>query len=242
MYEASSVVERDDLFNRMLREQWAEQLGRRLDVLAAGCGRAAPLAVPRTEIKVIGIDEDLPVLRRAVERRTDLDTYALGDLRLVPVPPRSFDVVHAEFVLERVRHAELILDRLLAGLRPGGLLLIKMRDRASAYGFLDRILPFWLRRLLWRRFTPPGVTGPLPACYETVTSREGLRSFCLSRGLRISAERIGTGGPALAGPLGGLTRAACALVHLLTGGRLPATHDEVTFVIRKPQNQFARLI
>ncbi|MDF5754797.1 class I SAM-dependent methyltransferase [Spongiactinospora sp. TRM90649] len=243
MYEVTSGVERDDLFNRIIRDQWTEHLGRRIDVLAAGCGRGGdPLTAPRMETRVTGIDEDLPALRRVVESRPDLDAFALGDLRLVPVPPRAFDVVHIDLVLERIRHAELVLDRLIAGLRPGGLLLLRMRDRESAYGFWDRVVPTPLRRLTWRRFTPSGTVGPLPAVYETITSRDGVRSFCLSRGLRISEEHTACAGPALRGTFGGLARLACRLVHSLSGGRRTAAHDEITFVIRKPQNQFARLI
>ncbi|RBQ18703.1 methyltransferase type 12 [Spongiactinospora rosea] len=255
MHEVRSVIERDDLFNRMIRDQWTEHLGRRIDVLAVGCGgggdpfRATETAsgpgaaLPRPmETRVTGIDEDLPALRRVVESRDDLDAFALGDLRSVPVPPRSFDVVHVEHVLERIRHAELVLDRLLNGLRPGGLLMIRLRDRESAYGFWARRVPAVVRRAAWRGFTPSGTVGPLPAIYEPITSRDGIRSFCLSRGLRISEEHTAVGGPALRGPLGGLGRLACTVTDRLSGGRRTSAHDEVTFVIRRPQNQFARLI
>ncbi|MCG5216867.1 class I SAM-dependent methyltransferase [Streptosporangium sp. KLBMP 9127] len=243
MSEMRSVVDRDDLFCRRVRDQWSEQLGRRLDILVAGCGGGgAPPRLPEVERKVTGVDEDLPVLRAVTEHRRDLDTWALGDLRAVPVPPRSFDVVQLEFLLERIEHAELVLDRVLTGLRPGGLLLVRLRDRDSAYGYLDRALPSWLRRLLWRRFAPAGAHGVLPAIYEPVASREGMQSFCLTRGLRITDEFTTVGGPALRGRLRALARYACELVERLSGGRLTADHDEVTFVIRKPQNHFARLL
>ncbi|GLW07307.1 hypothetical protein Misp01_24370 [Microtetraspora sp. NBRC 13810] len=232
----------DDLFIRRIREQWTEQLGRRLDILIAGCGRPDPLRVERMEARITGIDEDLPELRAIVPERDDLDTWALGDLRSVPLPPRSFDVVYIDFLVERIQYAELVLDRILAGLRPGGLLLIRMRDRTSAYGFCDRLLPGWLRRAVWRRFVPQSTVGPLPAVYEPVTSRESLHSFCLVRGLRITDDLRGNSGPALYGPWGGVARSICALVDRLSGGRRTAAHDEVTLVIRKPQNHFARLI
>ncbi|PZG31093.1 methyltransferase type 12 [Spongiactinospora gelatinilytica] len=255
MHEVRSVIERGDLFNRMIRDQWTEHLGRRIDVLAVGCGgggdpfRATEAAsgagyggARPMETRVTGIDEDLPALRRVVETRDDLDAFALGDLRSVPVPPRSFDVVHVEHVLERIRYAELVLDRLLNGLRPGWLLMVRMRDRESAYGFWARRVPAPLRRAAWRGFTPSGTVGPLPAIYEPITSRDGIRSFCLSRGLRISEEHTAVGGPALRGALGGLARLVCKLTDRLSGGRRTAAYDEVTFVIRRPQNQFARLL
>jgi SAM-dependent methyltransferase len=245
MSEVRSLVDRDDLFGRRIRDQWTEQLGRRLDILVAGCGGGGSLSLRQwegMETKVTGIDEDLPVLRAVTEERGDLDTWALGDLRSVPLPPRSFDVVQLEFLLERIEYTELVLDRVLTGLRPGGLLLIRMRDRDSAYGYCDRATPAWLRRALWRRFAPPGAYGCLPAIYEAVTSREGMQSFCLTRGLRITEEITATGGPALYGRLAPLARWACEVVERVSGGRLTTAHDEVTFVIRKPQNHFARLI
>ncbi|MFC7647673.1 class I SAM-dependent methyltransferase [Streptosporangium lutulentum] len=196
----------------------------------------------RTESRVIGIDEDLPALRARMSTREDLDSWILGDLRSVPLSPRSFDVVCVSFLLERIEHPELVLDRLLTGLRPGGLLLIRMRDRMSAYGTCDRLMPSLLRQALWRRFVPPNTVGPLPAVYDHVASREGMHSFCLMRGLMVTDDVFATSGPALSGPLGKLVRAACSVVEILSGGRRPASHDEVTMVIRKPQNHFARLI
>ncbi|WP_214415895.1 class I SAM-dependent methyltransferase [Sphaerisporangium fuscum] len=231
-----------DVFGQRIRELWTEQLGRRLDILVAGCGGGHVLETDRIETRVTGIDEDLPELRAAMERRTDLDARFLGDLRDAPLLPRTFDVVHAPFLLERVHHAELVLDRLVNALRPGGLLLVRMRDRASAYGFCDRFLPSWPRRLLWPRFAPPGAVGPLPAVYEQVASREGIHSYCLMRGLMIAEDYSATSGPALRGPHARLARFTCHLVAKLSGDRLSTAGDEITLVIRKPQNHFARLI
>jgi SAM-dependent methyltransferase len=231
-----------DVFSHRIRELRTEQLGRRLDILIAGCGHGDLVDMERVETRITGIDEDLPVLRASVASRGYLDARFLGDLRAAPLLPRTFDVVHAAFLLERVRHTELVLDRMVNALRPGGLLLIRMRDRASAYGFCDRFLPGRLRRFLWPRFTPPGVVGPLPAIYEQVASREGIHSYCLMRGLMIAEDYSGASGPALRGPHAKLARFACRVVEKLSGDRLPATRDEITLVIRKPQNHFARLI
>ncbi|WP_440100658.1 class I SAM-dependent methyltransferase [Streptosporangium sp. H16] len=242
MSEVRSVVARDDLLSQRIREQWSSQLGRRLDILIAGCGWPEPLDLAQTESRVIGIDEDLPVLRRSTSARKDLDSWALGDLRSVPVPPRAFDIVYVTFLLERIEHPELVLDRLLTGLRPGGLLLVRMRDRASAYGACDRLAPARLRRAVWRRFAPAGTVGPLPAVYEQIASREGMHSFCLVRGLMVTEDISASSGSALHGPLGKLARAACSVVEALSRGSRPASHDEITMVIRKPQSHFARLI
>ncbi|GES06177.1 hypothetical protein Acor_82460 [Acrocarpospora corrugata] len=228
------------VFSQRIREQWNEQLGRRLDILVAGCGRGIPLELDQIEARVTGVDEDRPGLRAATKARADLDSWSLGDLRSVPLVPRSYDVVCVEFLLERIPHAELVLDRMVNGLRPGGLLLIRMRDRKSAYGFLDRKAV--CRGLLWRWLGPADVAGPLPAIYETVSSREGIHAYCLMRGLMIAEDHALTSGPARLGPRGGFVAGLCRTVGGLSAGRLAPDHDEIALVIRKPQHHFARLI
>ncbi|MFC5830514.1 class I SAM-dependent methyltransferase [Nonomuraea insulae] len=239
MSEVRSVALRGDFFGQRVREHCAGQPMRRLDVLVAGCAHDEPLVVEHMETRATGADEDHPAVRRVLEERADLVTWSLGDLRCVPLPPRAFDVIQLSFLLERVRHAELVFDRLLQSLRPGGLVLLRVRDRKSAYGLLDRISPSWLRRLLWRPLVRPGTPGPLPAVYEPLASSDGLHAFCLSRGLMITDDERNTSGPARSGRIG---TAAVALMSSLTSGRFPASHDEITMVIRKPQHHFARLI
>ncbi|GLW97583.1 class I SAM-dependent methyltransferase [Microtetraspora sp. NBRC 16547] len=237
----------DDVFSKKIREQWTEQLGRKLDILVAGCGRASTSIfgdgnMDRFGSRVSGIDEDLPTLRAYATKRDDLDSFTLGDLRNVPIPQRSYDVIFVDFLLDRIRNAELVMDRMSAGLRPGGLMLIRLRDRSSAYGFCDRMLPSWVRRMLWKGFVPAGTVGPLPAVYEPVSSREGIQAYCLMRGLMITEDHARTSGPACRGPRASMVETICRIVDKLSGGRLPAGHDEIIVVVRKPQNHFARLI
>ncbi|MFI7636650.1 class I SAM-dependent methyltransferase [Nonomuraea sp. NPDC049400] len=239
MSEVRSIAQRGDLFGQRVREHWAGLLGRRLDVLVAGCAHDEPLVLERIETRVTGVDEDHPSIRAVLGERADLVSWSLGDLRSVPLPPRSYDVIQVSFLLERVRHAELVFDRLLQSLRPGGLVLLRMRDRRSAYGLLDRITPSWLRRPLWRLCVAPGTPGPFPAVYEPLASSDGMHAFCLSRGLMITEDQRNTSGPARRRKIAG---AAAAAVAKLTNGRYPATHDEITMVIRKPQHHFARLL
>jgi SAM-dependent methyltransferase len=239
MSEVRSVAERGDLFGQRVREHWSGHFRRRLDVLVAGCVHDEPLAPERVETRATGIDEDHPVIRAVLEERADLIAWSLGDLRSVPLTPRTYDVIHLSFLLERVRHAELVFDRLLQSLRPGGLVLLRMRDRRSAYGLLDRFTPSWIRRLLWRSLVIPGTPGPLPRVYEPLASSDGMHAFCLSRGLMITDEERNTSGPA---HTSGMARAAMQAVARLSSGRYPASHDEITMVIRKPQHHFARVI
>ncbi|RKS72061.1 methyltransferase family protein [Actinomadura pelletieri DSM 43383] len=277
-----------DLFSERARQYALEKPLQRIHILEAGCGWGTGLDVGDREHHVTGVDMESPELRAYTCERPDLDTWHLGDLRTVPLPPRAFDIVHASYLIERVPHAELVLDRFVAALKPGGLLLVHLRDRGTAFGFLDRTLPRWMHASGRRRrrrmrpgrgprgaharvpYTPgteagtgPGAaagegngtaerpqpaprpvirTGPPPAIYDRVASRAGMQWYCVMRGLVISEEYTSRQAIDALGAGTGLVALVCRLVSLVSRGRLPADHSDVTFVIRKPENRFARVI
>lgn len=247
----------DDLFVRRITDVAAGDDGKQIRILEAGCGLGQLPRLDGIDCHITGIDYDHPVLRAHTERRRDLDLSMLGDLRSLPLPQRSFDVIYSSWLLQRVRNVELVLDRVVATLRPGGLLLLRTTDRESAYGFCARMLPGWARALYWRwaarrlhsshdhdaraGSTPPS-KGSLPVVYEPVVSHSGIQRYCLMRGLIVmeeyaedySLERFGR----LVRPATWALRAIAALSR----GRLHADRSALIFVIRKPENRFARLV
>jgi SAM-dependent methyltransferase len=231
-----------------LREYVLGGLGRPVSILQAG-GLAplrelglSDLEEGGFDVSVSVVDGDDPLSRQVLHQAGGAyDEVFAGDLRTVSLPMRGFDVVYCGRLLERVTHAELVLDRLISALRPGGLLLIRVADRASASAVLDRRLPGPLRHAIWRRMRP-GVPGPFPAVYEQTASERGIASYALMRGLVIaqrSAERT-----LLAGPprLSSGMRVMCAVISRLSNGRFARDHDELLYVIRKPQDRFARVV
>lgn len=173
-----------DLFSERARQYALEKPLQRIHILEAGCGWGTGLDLGDRDHHVTGVDMESSELRAYTCERPDLDSWHLGDLRTVPLPPRAFDVVHASYLIERVPHAELVLDRFVAALKPGGLLLVHLRDRNTAFGFLDRTLPRWMRAggRRRRRRTRPGraprgaharapypgaATSPSPARYPS---------------------------------------------------------------------------
>jgi SAM-dependent methyltransferase len=292
-----------DLFSERARQYAQEKPLQRIHVLEAGCGWGTGLDLGDHERHVTGVDMESPELRAYTCERPDLDTWYLGDLRTAPMPPRAFDIVHASYLIERVPHAELVLDRFVAALKPGGLLLVHLRDRNTAFAFLDRTLPRWLRtggrsrprpvrapragrsggrggrgpRGAHARVPSPGDervagpeagagaraqtladpapearpaarpvpvvrTSPPPAVYGKVASRAGMRWYCVMRGLVISEEYTSRQAIDALGAGTGVAELLCRLVSALTRGRLTADHSEITLVIRKPENRFARVI
>lgn len=239
----------DAMFAQRVRACAADVDPLPLQILDAGCGRGTvALDLRGIEHRVVGIDHDEPALRAHAAGRSDLAEARFGDLRTVPLPPRAFDVVHCAFLLERSAHAELILDRIMAALKPGGILLLRFHDRGSVYGFCDRLLPGRLRGLVWHRTHRGGPTrwaaGPPAAVYEPIVSASGVRWYATMRGLVIAEQYAvitGTkadGRPATIRP----ARAIRRLVRALARGRLDAGHDSLAFVIRKPESRFARVV
>ncbi len=235
------------LFSRWALGYAGERFGQPVAVLLAGAVTAAGdlgadgLRAAGADLTVGLVDDDQPVTQAAQGSLPRLARCVLGDLRTVPLPQRSFDIVQATLLLERIEHAELVLDRLVGALKPGGLLCLQVRDRDCAAGFLDRVLPGWTRRMIWRRHRP-GRPGPHPAVYERVASARGVQSYALMRGLVIAAQQPlgGLAGGLRPAPRGYL--AAQKAVAALSRGRLTAAHEELLYVMRKPENRFARIL
>lgn len=232
------------LFTRSVIDYAAHRPGQLISVLQFGCvtaGSDLVLAGPdarRYQFAVTMLDEDNAMTRAAVDRQSDLSGVILGDLRAVPLTPRSVDVVHCCRLLERISDTEILLSRLVDALRPGGLLLVRTADRQTAAGFLDRALPRPLRALAWRSLRP-GEPGPYPAVYEPLTSARGLQAFVTRHGLVICGREATS---ALAGQGHPVIGSARALIAAASRGRLSAAHDELGYVIRKPEDRFARVL
>jgi SAM-dependent methyltransferase len=234
------------LFARYTRDYVTGHDGHQITILQAGCTTAdgdlgvSVLRDAGADIAVSLIDDDQPVTRAALAADGSLAGCVQGDLRTVPLPPRSHDIVLCSLLLQRIDHAELVLDRLVAAIRPGGLLLLRFSDRDSSGGFLDRVMPSAARTAVWRK-RRPGQPGPYPAVYERLSSVRGVQAYALMRELVI-AERHALGGlaGALAEPRGFL--AAQKLAAWLSRGRLTAAHEELLYVLRKPEDRFARIL
>lgn len=235
-------------FAEPLRDYAQQSLGQQVSLLQAGC--LAPLrelgigelAEGGFEVSVTAVDADHPLAKQVLhDTGSAYDDVITGDLRTVPIPQRKFDIVYCALLLERVEHVELVLDRLVGALKPGGLLLVRTGDRHSAAGLLDRLLPQLARKAIWSRLYP-GIPGPFPAVYERAVCDHGLASYTLMRGLVITARGAQLTLPRQPAGLSSSVRITRAAISRLTGGRFEDDHDELLYVIRKPQDRFARVV
>jgi len=233
-------------FAEPLRDYVLQSLGHPISLLQAGCLAPlrelgiAELTEGGFEISVSVLDDDNPVARRALkEAQSAYDDVITGDLRSAPIPQRNYDVVYCALLLERVHHVELVLDRLVSALKPGGLLLLRTGDRNCAAALLDRLLPGPARAALWSRFRP-GLPGPFRPVYEKAVCDDGIASYALLRGLVIATRSAELSRPDQPAGLSSSVRIICAAIAWLT--RSTDSHDELLYVIRKPMDRFARVV
>lgn len=210
-----------------------------LRVLEAGCGQRWPIEVPGVDLRITGVDYDADALRLRQEREHDLDEAIVGDLRTVELPAESFDVAYCAFVLEHVEGAELVLDRLLAAVRPGGRLVVLVPNGRSVYGWAANHFPFWVAvgyKKYVEGFKDAGKPGhaPYPTVYDPVVSLAGMRAWAGAHGLWIVEEY---GIDYVLGNFGrfkGIVGAAMTAFTVAGRGRLTATHNNLGFVFEKP--------
>ena len=81
-----------------------EATGRR-SILDVGCGRASPLGLIDLDSYKVGLDFYRPYILKSRESSIHND-YILGDVRLLPFKPKSFDCALATEVLEHLTRQE----------------------------------------------------------------------------------------------------------------------------------------
>ena len=75
-----------------------------------------------------------------------------------------------------------MLDRLIPAIRPGGLLLLRIPDRDSVYGFATRHSPYWPRFRTNDASKPQSgqaqqAAGPFPLVYDKVVSWRRMTAY-----------------------------------------------------------------
>jgi 2-polyprenyl-3-methyl-5-hydroxy-6-metoxy-1,4-benzoquinol methylase len=113
-------------------------------ILDVGCGEGA-LAASLKEAgaaHVAGIELDTDAASVAGER---LDSFVQGDVGAVPLPfePEQFDYVIFADVLEHLSDPDLVLERMLPFLRPGGRVVVSVPNMRFFMVLLRLIVDRW---------------------------------------------------------------------------------------------------
>jgi len=209
-----------------------------LEILEAGCGRNWPLKLDGIKYKLTGVDLDQEALKSRVNEVRDLDEAIVADLRYLDLGSRKFDVIYNSFVLEHVEKAGLVLQNLYNWLKPGGLLILKLPDLNTVFGFITKMTPFWFhvayyKYVLRRKNAGKPGFGPYPTYYDPIVSRDGIREFCNAHRFTIEDEYGFCTYQEERDIRTQLVRIAAITISALSLGKLPWTHNILTYVLRK---------
>ena len=135
-----SFLHRWEAFNRMLTSRLTKST-RWLDV---GCGNNTQVATyGHLAEYAVGVDLLPP-------EEPNGAPFVQSDLRSIPFPDASFDVVTLRFVVEHIPRVPEDLHEIVRVLRPGGSLIILTTNSHSPFVLPLRVLPFRLKNLLIR--------------------------------------------------------------------------------------------
>lgn len=224
----------------LLTELVAQQRGgdHAVRILDAGCGRMWTWDLEGIPMHLTGVDEDADALRLRVDERGDLDEWIVGDLRTVALKKQSYDVVHSAYVLEHIKGAEQVLDRMLYALRPGGLMVLRMPDGDSVYSFITRLAPHRLHVTYKRRIRrkplagTPG-HGPYPVVYDDVVSLRGALAWAEQHGLEVIALYGDNSHLRFFGRAAKFVDLGLRCIAALSFGRLTARYSNLILALRK---------
>lgn len=205
-------------------------------VLEAGCGRKWVLDLSGFDCWITGVDMDQRALQDRLVNMKDLNEAIPGDLLTVSLPAAGYDMVYCSYVLEHISGASEVMDRLFSWTKPGGLVVLRIPDRESAFGFVTRHTPQSLHVLVARRLLRGPNSrqgfGPYPTVYDKVVSRRGVHDYCAACGHEILVEQYSDihGSPSWVFRL--LARACIRAISVLSLGWL-GPHDNLHFVIKR---------
>jgi ubiquinone/menaquinone biosynthesis C-methylase UbiE len=205
--------------------------------LEAGCGACWPLKLSGVNFSLTGIDLDEKAILNRIKKFKDIDDFIIGDLRDLRLPNHGFDIIYNAYVLEHIDQADKVLENFIKWLRPGGLLILKIPDRCSVYGFLSRVTPFCIHRAFVKivQAKKDGF-GPYPTYYHKVVSHFGINCFCQSNGLKILGEFCSNFYLNKGGVKSFFLRSLVNLMEKISMGRLAASHNNLLFIIENKQD------
>ncbi len=209
-----------------------------LIILEAGCGQKWSLNLAGIKYKLIGVDLDEEALKIRVNDKKDLDEAIVADLQNFDIGNRKVDVVYNSFVLEHAENAELMLENFNNILKPEGLLILKLPDRNTVFGFITRLSPFWFHVFFkkyiqgYKNAGKPGF-APYPTYYNNIVSRVGIWGFCKSHGFIINEEFGQCSYLRQKNIRTKLVKFGAIIINIISFGKLPWKYDNLIFVLKK---------
>ena len=119
---------RNRIISFFLREKFQDRKTP-VKVLEAGCGRWWPLDLGALPVELTGIDTDKDALDARVRDIGDLHRVIAADIRDVKFEPEEFDLIYSCEVLEHVKGAQEVIEKLFGWLKRDGAAVLVFHDR-----------------------------------------------------------------------------------------------------------------
>jgi len=209
-----------------------------LQILEAGCGKNWPIDLHGIQFKLTGVDLSESLLKLRKARLNDLHDSVAGDLRYVELEANRFDVIYNSYVLEHIAGADHVLENFNRWLKPGGILILRIPDRNSVWGFVTRVTPQWFHQFHHKYIrgirNPDEVKfSPFPTVHDPVVSRQGIYEFCEKNQFTMKEEHGHTFYLKGLGAVGTLVYMFVRSMNILSLGRLAWRHNDLTYVLEK---------
>lgn len=213
--------------------------GAPIRILEAGCGQSWVMQLNNIAYTLTGIDLDKDAIALRQQRFNDLDEVIIGDLRTVELEAEQFDVIYNAFVLEHVENATQVLENFTRWLKPDGIMILKIPDRYSVYGFLARHTPHWLHVSYYKYIKgckSAGAPGhmPYPTVYDKNVSSAGIRKFCRQHNLEIKQELGKNNYLRGVSVRNQVVKLGSILLSIVSLGYLAWKHNDLIYIIQKP--------
>ncbi len=168
--------------------------------VCTGTGDLALALLRRMDVKLVGVDFSLPMLRRAgTKSRAGRMGLVQGDALDLPLRTAAADGAMVAFGVRNFQDVDRGLGELARVLRPGGRLVILefSSPKGRLFGPLFRF--YFLKILPWVGRRVSGVDGPygyLPASVDLFPSNDALRGKLEAAGFSVESQVPLTGGVA----------------------------------------------
>jgi ubiquinone/menaquinone biosynthesis C-methylase UbiE len=227
------------------RYQWATPWVAGREVLDAGCGvgYGTRLLAEHGPARLVGVDVSSEALAHAPANGAE---WVQADLRELPFPADSFDLVVCFEVIEHVEEQERVLDELRRVLRKDGILLISSPNRdVYAPGnphHVHEYVPDELREALGRRFGDVTLYGQHVLLASAIVGARGLAGTP-SQALALAIEQLEPGSETYTLAVAGDESSAVAQEVIALGDAFEVRwwHEQLDQVKRRAAEETGRL-
>ena len=184
--------------------------------------------------RVVGIDRDLPSLRH----HPSITERVYGDMRCLPFPDDSFDVVTANMVVEHLDDPAAQFAEVRRVLRPGGVFIFHTPNALGYATQLARLVPETVKSSLARVLDGRKAGDVFPTYYRA-NSEAALRALARQAGFEVSFLNLIVGSAVMARVLP-LALVELVWMRVLTRDRFRQYRTNIIAGLRKPAAAEAR--